>query len=281
MTSVTAPRDQWLHPQDGKPYTDVLEQIARPDLSQRTMISKSAVVGWDLCATKAGFEITDRRPLILNEKISFGSALDAACEVLIKGHQKGWDAATAHSQAMDAVMVVGDRDEIELPLEELSKALLGFHDEVIPRFDWTNAKTQPEVSADIAGLGDVQGHPDIILGDYSVWDVKSSSRKKELPSVELGLYAILVEEAQGIEVPQVGYLTWVRQGRGHWEIQPWLITSEARRWAWARVNQYAKARETGAFFGAPKFAGLCDSCQYSPANSGPCEIAWNGEGKAA
>lgn len=251
--------------------------VVRPDLSQRTALSKSAVVGWDLCATKAGFELTDRRPLILNEKISFGSALDAACEVLITGHQKRWPEREAMTQALLAVQTIVDRDGIELPIDELEKALRGFQSEVIPRMNLSHAVLQASVSAEIAGLGPVNGHPDIILANGSPWDVKSSRYKKDLPSVELGLYAILIEEATGRDVPEAGYLTWVRSGRGRWEIQPWQITSEARRWAWARVNQYARAAETGAFYGAPKFPGLCNDCQYAPANDGPCEIAWNGE----
>jgi CRISPR/Cas system-associated exonuclease Cas4 (RecB family) len=256
---------------------DVTLTVERPDLSTRTALSKSAVVGWDLCATKAGYELTERRPLILNEKISFGSALDAACEALITGHQKGWTEEQAMKAAADAVGFITERDSIEIPIDEMDKAVTGFWREVIPRMDLTDAVLQPSISAEIAGLGPVNGHPDIILANGSPWDVKSSRYKKDLPSVELGLYAILVEEATGREVPEAGYLTWVRSGRGRWEIQPWPITSEVRRWAWARVNQYARAVETGAFFGAPKFPGLCTDCQYAPANGGPCEIAWNGE----
>lgn len=249
--------------------------VERPDLSQRTGVSKSAVIGWDLCPTKAGYEITARKPLILTEKISFGSALDAACEALIVGTREGWP--DAYVRALSAVTYVQERDGFDLPMDELEKALHGFQAEVMPRLDLDGAELQPSISADIAGLGEVNGHPDIILSTGAVWDVKSSRYKKDLPSVELGLYAILLEEARDIEVPEAGYLTWVRSGKGHWEIQPWPITSEARRWAWARVNQYARVLETGAFFGAPKFPGLCNDCQYAPANGGECAIAWNGE----
>lgn len=251
--------------------------VVRPDLSERRVLSKSAVVGWDLCATKAGYERTQRLPLIPSEKISFGSALDAACEALIIGKREGWTVKRAGTAALDAIGFVIERDGIELPEEELHRALRGFSEEVIPRFDWTGVETQPEIEADIAGLGPVQGHPDIVFPNGEPWDVKSSRYKKDLPSVELGLYAILIEEARGIEVPQAGYLTWVRSGKGRWEIQPWAITSEARRWTWARVNQYALAAETGAFYGAPKFPALCQTCQYAPANGGPCQIAWQEE----
>lgn len=250
--------------------------VVRPDLSQRTALSKSAVVGWDLCPTKAGYEITDRKPLIPNEKISFGSALDAACEVLITGHQQGWDEALARLRAHEVVTTVSERDGIELPGDEITRAITGFQAEVMPRFRWMAAELQAEVNAVIPGLGEVNGHPDIILPG-AVWDVKSSRYKKDLPSVELGLYAILLEEARGIEVTEAGYLTWVRSGRGRWEIQPWRITSEVRRWTWARVNQYVQAKEAGLFVGPPKFPKLCEDCPYAPANGGECAIAWNGE----
>jgi hypothetical protein len=273
MTTVTAPRDEWLHPgEPGYPY-----ELVRPDLSQRTVLSKSAVVGWDLCPTKAGFELRERKPLIPNEKISFGSALDAACEVLVVGYQQGWDDALSLLRAHEAITTIEERDGIPLPADELSRALKGFQGEVMPQFRWMEAELQPEVEADIPGLGAVQGHPDIILAGQP-WDVKSSRYKKDLPSIELALYAILIEEARDTEVHEAGYLTWVRSGKGRWEIQRWAITSEARRWAWARVNQYVQARESGAFFGAPKFPGLCNDCQYAPANGGECAIAWNGEG---
>ena len=252
--------------------------VTRPDLSARTMLSKSAVVGWDMCATKAGYELTERRPLILTEKISFGSALDAATEVLIVGRREGWTEKRVLAGAEDAIAQITERDGIPLPESELGVAVRGFWNDVMPTRDWSDVATQPEVTAHIAGLGDVQGHPDVVLVGEP-WDVKSSRYKKDLPSVELGLYAILLEEAYGTEVRQAGYFTWVRgYAKPRWEIQPWEITSEARRWTWARVRQYAQARDAGAFYGAPKYPQLCDGCQYNPAAGGPCQIAWNGEG---
>jgi CRISPR/Cas system-associated exonuclease Cas4 (RecB family) len=248
----------------------------RPDLSTRTALSKSAVTGWDLCPTKAGYELTERRPLIMNEKISFGSALDRATEALVIGRREGWRESKALQAATDGIDSISERDGIPLPADELSRAVRGFWGEVTPQFDWKGAETQPEIRATIEGLGEVEGHPDIVLGPMPM-DVKSSRYRKDLPSVELGLYAILLEEARGVQVQNAYYLTWVRSGRGRWEIQRWPITSEARRWTWARVHQYAQAIATKSFLGAPKYPSLCNDCPYSPANEGPCEIAWNGE----
>lgn len=249
--------------------------VVRPDLSQRTALSKSAVIGWDLCPTKAGFELRERKPLKITEKISFGSALDAATEKLIVGAREGWTEAKTLQAAMDGVDFVKERDGVELPATELTVAVKGFWQDVLPRIDVKDAELQADVSAEIVGLGPVNGHPDLIL-PAGPWDIKSSRYKKDLPSIELGLYSILLEEARNVEVTEAGYLTWVRSGRGRWEIQPWAITSEVRRWTWARVNQYARAVETGAFFGAPKFPSLCLDCPYAPANGGACEIAYQG-----
>jgi hypothetical protein len=250
--------------------------VTRPDLTERVALSKSAIVGWDLCPTKAGYELTDRKPLIPNEKISFGSALDAAVEVLIFGYQQGWSDVDTLVRAIEAVNVVQERDGIPLPGEELTRAVKGFQTDVMPRFNtWAVAELQPTVDAVIPGLGEVNGHPDIILPS-GPWDVKSSRYKKDLPSIELALYAILLEEARGLEVTEAGYLTWVRSGKGRWEVQPWAITSEVRRWGWARARQYVQAREAGLFVGPPKFPKLCLDCQYAPANGGECAIAFDG-----
>jgi hypothetical protein len=251
----------------------------RPDLSQRTALSKSALVAFDLCQTKAWLEITDRRPMLPNEKVSFGSALDAAIEIVIVGAREGFDALHTMTGVMEAIESIEVRDGMELPTEELLRAVSGFREEVLPKFDWTGAATQPDVWAEIPGLGDCNGHPDIVLANGNPWDVKSSSREKAIPSVELGLYAILMESFEGHPVTEAGYLTWVRSGKGHWSIQPMAITPEVRRWTWEIARRYVAAKELGspaAFGGGPKFPGLCSDCSYAPWNEGPCQIAYRG-----
>lgn len=253
--------------------------VERPDLSTRTTLSKSALVGFDLCQTKAYFELTDRRPSRPSEKLTFGSALDAAIEALVTGAREGWIAEKAVALAGDAARYVQERDGLDIDTVELARAVRGFWEGVVPLHDWSAARTQVELRATIAGLGEIEGHPDILLPG-AVWDVKSSARYKDMPSLELGLYGILAEEAEGIPVTEVGYFTWVRSGKGRWVTQRMEFTDAIRAWTWANARRYAGARELGeprAFSGGPKFPGLCSDCQYAPQWGGPCEIAWMGE----
>ena len=159
----------------------------------------------------------------------------------------------------------------------------------MPKFDWTGAATQPDLWAVLPGIGEVNGHPDIVLASNAVWDVKSSTRDKVLPSMELGLYALLLEAAQGVTVPEVGYLTWIRSGKGRWAIQRQPVDDELRRWSWEHLRRFSAAKALDAqlnegaatptnvvFAGGPKFAGLCTDCQYNPANGGACALAYGG-----
>lgn len=263
--------------------------VTRPDLTHRVALSKSALVGFDLCQTKAWFDIHDRRQMLPSEKVTFGSALDAATEILIAFHRDGRPEADADRLAADAITGIAERDELELPLDELHAALRGFRAEVMPKFDWTGAATQPDLWADIEGIGEVNGHPDIVLADHRILDVKSSARAKDMPSAELGLYALLLEGAHGVTVPEVGYLTWVRSGRGRWVIQRQEVDDELRRWSWEQLRRFAAAKALDAqinagaevptnvvFGGGPKFSGLCGDCQYAPWNGGSCAIAYKG-----
>ena len=250
--------------------------LARPDLSTRVALSKSALVGFDLCSTKAGFELTQRLPMLPSEKVSFGSALDGAIEHVIVGARDGTPALDTMTRVAEAIEAVEVKDGMDLPTDELMRAVNGFRAEVLPNHDWSGVATQPDLWAEIPGLGQVNGHPDVVMADNRIWDVKSSSREKPMPSLELGLYAVLLERAHEVIVPEVGYLTWVRSGRGRWVTQRMTVDAELRRWVWENARRYAMAREKDAFYGGPKFPGLCTDCQYNPANGGPCAIAFRG-----
>lgn len=252
--------------------------VVREDLSQRTALSKSALVLFDLCQTKSWLDSHDRRPIIPSEKVSFGSALDAAIEILIVGEREGHEKFKADAAIITAIEEIEVRDDMDLPTEELLRAARSFRDEVLPKFDWSEVRTQTSLWADIPGLGEVNGHPDVLLPGR-VFDVKSSSREKAMPSVELGLYGILLEAAETAPVEEVGYFTWVRSGKGRWVIQRMPLSAEIRRWTWEVARRYAAARELdnqAAFGGGPKFPGLCGDCQYAPWNGGGCSIAYKG-----
>ena len=260
--------------------------VERPDLSSRTMLSKSALVQYDLCPSKAWYSIHDPRPVEPNEKMTFGSAVDAGVEVIVKALGSGQEADP--DRAMDAAAFIVERDGVEVDLEEVDHALRRFGPEVGPKFDWTGAQTQLSLTATIDGLGECNGHPDILLGS-GVFDVKTAARAKTLPSVELGFYALLVEAAFHTRVQTVGYITWVRSSRPYWQVITEPATDELLRWAHARAGSYVRAKSADAtlntsgeptnysFGGGPKFPGLCGDCPYNPANGGPCQIAYQGE----
>ena len=125
------------------------------------------------------------------------------------------------------------------------------------------------------------------MADGSVFDVKTSSRAKEVPSLELGFYALLMEAASGAPVPTVGYMTWVRIKRPYWQIASVPVSLELRRWAYEKAAAYVRARKADtaltaksdrpanySFPGSAKFPKLCGDCPWGPALGGPCQVAF-------
>lgn len=263
--------------------------VERPDLSQRTALSKSVLGTFDLCQTKTWLSIHDPRPFVPNEKVTFGSAVDAGVEVILKYARMGQPIDM--DQAAEAAEFIIDRDGTEVELVDVQLALEVFILQVVPKFDWALCALQPSLTATIGELGECNGHPDIILGDNSVWDVKTSGRAKEVPSLELGFYALLAEEVDPTrKVPRVGYLNYVRSKRPFWLISETPVTDELRRWAYEKSAAYVRARKADTMLnarmdvpanfsmtGGPQFAGLCKDCPYNPALGGPCPISLRGE----
>jgi hypothetical protein len=122
------------------------------------------------------------------------------------------------------------------------------------------------------------------MGDGSVRDVKTAGRAKDLPSLELGFYVLLME-ATGATVPTVGYWNWVRLKKPYWQIIETPVTDELRRWAYERSAAYVRAQKADkalnakatnpgnySFTGGPRFDGLCSDGPWSPSMGGPCLI---------
>ena len=268
--------------------------VQRPDLADRTALSKSALTTFDLCQTQAWYQIHERRPLIPNERITFGSAVDAGVEQIatfLRAEQ-----TVDMNRVMAAAMEVVNRDEVAIDIDEVERAAERFMVEVAPKRDWAFVQTQADLTTEFPDLGPANGHPDLIFRDNAVDDVKTAKRAKpDEPTLELGWYALLVEEVTAKPVPTVGYLTWVRVTRPYWQELRVPVTDELRRWSRARSLAYVKARradqmwnsrkgageaENVSFPGGPKFSSLCDGCAYAPANGGPCQQAWRGESDA-
>lgn len=262
--------------------------VVREDLSARTALSKSVLSQFDLCETKTWLGIHDPRPFIPNEKVVFGSAVDAGVEVMVKSLSSGQPVQMDRAYAAAAFVI--ERDQVELVFSDVEKALDDFERDVAPKFAWALSVTQASITAELEGLGECNGHPDIVMGSGSVWDVKTSGRAKDVPSLELGFYALLMEAHSGIPVPSVGYLNWVRLKKPYWQVAEAPVTDELRRWAYEKAAAFVRAKkadtalnaktETPLNFsmgGGPKFDGLCSDCPYSPAFGGPCLIAVRGE----
>lgn len=259
--------------------------VVREDLSQRTVLSKSALTTFEWCQQQAWFEIHDRKPMIPNERASFGSAVDAAVEQVIKGIRD--NGAVDLSVAMAAAQeVVGD-NEVGVNLDDVETAAGRFVIEVAGHKDFKDAMTQPTVIVSLSDLGEISTHPDIVYADNSIDDVKTAKQaKQDQRTLELGFYGLAVEAFTGQPVPTVGYLTWTRTSRPRWQMLSFLFTDEYKRWARERAAAYIRAKKADellnrkaelprnfSFPGGPAFAGLCDNCQYNPANGGSCAMA--------
>ena len=275
---------------DHPPEATYANTVERPDLMKRTALSKSVLSSFEMCQTKTWYSIHDPRPFITNEKVVFGSAVDAGVEVIVKALSSGQQPDLP--RAFSAAAFIVEREDIELVFSEVEDAVESFLYDVTPALDFTRAVTQANVTATIPGLGECNGHPDIIMDDGSVLDVKTSARAKMVPSLELGFYALLLE-ATGVAVPTVGYLNYVRLKKPYWHGytkragdtmgQPLVVpvTADLRSWAYARASAYVRARDFDpgqnvTMTGGPRFDSMCLDCPYNPALGGPCDIAVKG-----
>jgi hypothetical protein len=263
--------------------------VVRPDLSRRTVLSKSALITFDMCQTQSWFSLHDPRPLIPNERITFGSAVDAAVEMIVAALRSG------QTVPMQTVMAAADeviaRDDVAVDRDEVEKAAEDFVVQVAPHYDFAFARTQASIDITLPDLGDCGGHPDIVLRTNDVFDVKTAKRAKpEEPTVELGFYALLVETETGKPVEKVGYWTRVRVSKPYWQVLEFPVTDELRRWTRERAGAFVRAKKADtiwnaksakpinvSFGGGPKFPTLCSDCAYAPANGGPCALAYRGE----
>jgi hypothetical protein len=256
----------------------------REDLSQRTWLSKSQLTAADICGQKAWLEIHHRRPFIPDEKTTFGSAVDAAVEAIIK------DARAGRVPSQDALMSAArgamERNGIDVDLDQVDDAAHAFIRDILPAHDWGGAELQRRLHVDIPGWGEVDGHPDILLPG-AVWDVKTSARMKDTArTVELGLYALLAALETGLPVAEVGYFCWVRTKKPYWQTISTPVTADFRAWTRERVDAYVRARNADvllnkgvgepvnwSFPGGPRNGSICKGCQYSPALGGDCRMA--------
>jgi hypothetical protein len=305
MTVHAAGADHWPVTRAHTPSHEAIRGTSRangcphdrrpPGPLGRTALSKSALSVFDICQQKSWFEAHDRRPFVPIEKVTFGSALDAAIEVVIGYARMGQPVDMG--RALDAARFIIDRDETGTSLDEVAHATARFLADVLPERDWSHALTQVHIAVTLDGLGECDGHPDIIDGT-EVWDVKATTGKsaKEPRSLELGFYAILREAETGVPVTRVGYMEWRRSAphgslrEGKWVTPSVEVTPEFRRWSYERAAAYVRAKRADellnrkaaeprnwSFPGFAVRASFCTDCVYAPANGGPCALAYREE----
>jgi hypothetical protein len=189
--------------------------FVREDLSQRTGLSKSALTTFAICPQKTFQRKYHPMPFIGKPKVTFGSCVDVAVEILAKCARAGIE--LDFDVAMAASREKSDLDVIEVDQAEVEFAIRSYAADVMPHFDWTFCRTQARIHLPLFDWGEADGHPDLIFSSNAVWDNKTSAYpKKTAKTIELGYYALQVEEETGRPVPEVGYLNFVRDG-GYWQ----------------------------------------------------------------
>ena len=251
----------------------------------RERISKSFVSQVHTCGQKAWNMIHDPRPWVAPEKVTFGSAVDAGVEIIVKYLRSGQ--APDMSRALAAAMERVSGETNPPARDDVWEALDAFVVWPVVRddTDWSFASTQPHIRLELDGIGEVDAHPDLILpqpfdlGERIV-DVKTAKAAKPanaaaLSYTELGLYALLREAETGHRVGSVAYWTWVRTKKPWWQEVAAPVTDHLLRVAEHRVAAVARAIEadtllndgavvpTNSVFTAPPRFG-CGDCQYQP-----------------
>ena len=252
----------------------------------REVLSKSFM--HTACGEKAWFTIHDPRPWVAPEKVTFGSAVDAGCSAYVAmaraNDPASVDMDRAYAAAWDAI-----KDEPNKPeMSDVQQAVDAFA--ALP-YDWAYSKIGMAAGTAKAftmrfdlgpGIGMVDCHPDIVLRDHSIWDIKASKRAKpddaaEKSIAELAFYGVCYEAYTGETVPMVGYLTWVRSKKPYWQQVYCDLSDEmrvkalanAKRWRAAIAASDPSINNTFPF--GPKFG--CADCQYHPALGGACEVS--------
>lgn len=264
----------------------------RVDLETRTALSKSILNTFEYCQTEAWHKLNNPLPFLANEPVVFGSAVDRGVELYISAARAGIaeDVVDLDLRAMDAALeAIGSYDDVGVDPALVRQALIRFKTDVIPALDWAAARTQVHLNIELDQLGECDGHPDIILADNRVLDVKTGGKHKPTArTLELGFYALLQEAVSGEPVPSVSYVSYARSlTKPIWRIVTEQVTDEFRRWAYEGAAAFVRAKKADeilnrkaevpanySFAGGPSWAGKCAGCAYSPANGGPCNRAF-------
>lgn len=264
---------------------------------KRVGISKSLITSTALCGRKGWYSehvrMPDgaRVPIIAPERMLFGSALDEAILYVAYSIREGqrWTLGDAVALGMQAILGKPHDPEIDMITFErqLRNAIEIFQLDVLndlgdggkPLLDFRGALFQG-INGESLKIGEgaeaLIGTPDFILsGEYRengkplVLDLKASARSKspkDLRSAELAFYAWLwIAHTKG-EIPDVGYLTYVRAARPRFQI----LTGSVDRSMLLLAEEHVKA--TRAIVRASEVRNLpfrtdfCGSCEWRKPN---------------
>ncbi|NBW12950.1 MAG: hypothetical protein EBR82_33510 [Caulobacteraceae bacterium] len=263
---------------------------------KRTGISKSLITSTALCNRKGWFaekiRTADggRLPLVANERIAFGSALDEAILFIVEAVRvnEQWAIDEALARGVRAAMDRPNDGTIDWPKfsDELWTALRLFVEDILgggvnaPLVDFHGALLQgingDSIRVNTRAFGEVIGTPDFIIsgktranGRDLVLDLKSGARAKserDLRSAEMAFYAYLYAQKWGGDLPDVGYLTFIRTKVPRFQIITGTATADHLRIAEAYIatTKSVVARDTADEVGFT--TSFCGSCEWAKPN---------------
>ena len=270
-------------------------QISKAIDPKRVGISKSLITSTALCNRKGFYserirlEDGSRIPLVPNERMLFGSALDEAIlhiALKIRGSEV-WSIDGAWRAGMDAMH---ERAHVSTELDfgtfgnQLETALVLFARDVLledgigdrPRIDFRGALLQgingESIRVEHPEFGTIIGTPDFIISGMTrdsgrdlVLDLKASSRMKserDLRSAELAFYAYLYAQKWGGDLPEIGYLTYARTKEPRFQLLVGEATADHLRIAeeYLKTTKSVVERASDAEVGFT--TSMCGSCEW-------------------
>lgn len=264
--------------------------VVREDLTHRDpreRISKSFVQQVQNCGQRAWYQIHDPRPWVAPEKVTFGSAVDAGVEVIVKALAGGDDPDVARAHLAAMLRVDGEQNRPDDA--EVLVALERFADwSVVHEVYWPGTATQTHIRIELPGIGEVDAHPDLLLPQGfedprvgTIVDIKTAKAAKPANAAatsytELGLYSLLVDASgAGARPMSVAYWTYVRSKKPWWQEVTAPVTDHLLSVARHRVAAVARGIEADAllndgvavpvnsvFLTPPRYG--CGDCQWQP-----------------
>jgi hypothetical protein len=259
---------------------------------KRTGISKSLITSTALCGRKGWFSehvrLPDgsRVPWILPERVAFGAALDEAVLSIAFAERTNtsWNPYEVLADGMGAVRGkktepgidwLKFEDDLKIAIDLFVFDVLRHGSSEAPLVDFHGSKLQG-LDGESLRVGDLIGTPDFILsgdtrpnGRTLILDLKASSRsksEKDLRSAELSYYAWLWAAYTKGDLPDVGYLTYVRKTKPTYQLLTGSVTSAQLLLAEEYVKTTRSIMSAGAQEDVAFSTNFCGSCEWRKPN---------------